>query len=138
MSLIEVIVVMGLLGMVLAFGMVVSLNSITRGTLIGERDLLVSLLISTRTRAMANVDELPQGVHVSATAFTTFEGSSYTAGNPTNRDIPRTTSATTTGPSTIVFDQLSANVTTGAGTVAMGDGTATTTIDLGAYGRIEW
>lgn len=144
---IELIIVVGLIGIILAFGMVMNLGSIGRSGVIQERDLFVSLLLSgARAKAMANINQMSHGVHIDneCNRYILFEGNSFPA--PSNcdkdsREISFTSSSTeisNTGGDDIIFERLSGDVIKGAGMILIKGNNASTTIELNGIGRINW
>lgn len=61
-TLVEVLVVVGLIGIVLAIGSLVNVNFYTRELSASEEETLVGVLQNARSRAMNNVDASPHGV----------------------------------------------------------------------------
>ena len=135
-TLIETLVVFGIITLVMSVGAIVGIDSITRSTVHSDRNLLVSLLHSARTQALANIDEAPHGLKITNTAFITFEGSSYSVSNPTNQSIERTINTAPIGDTEFVFAQLTGNSASSSVTLADGSGSATVTVN--SQGRIEW
>lgn len=141
----ELIIVVGLVSIILAFGMVMNLGSIGRSTVNQERDLFVSLLLSgARAKAMANINQMSHGVHIDndCNRYILFEGNSFTPSgncNEDSRQISFTSSSTisNTGGSDIVFERLSGDVIKGTGTITIKNN-ASTTIELSSSGRINW
>lgn len=138
-TLVEILVVTGLFILLISVGAIIGFDSITRSTVHNERDLVVLMLTGARARALANVDQKPQGVHIETGKIVLYEGSVYNPADPTNRDTPRNTNITISpNPAEIIFDQLSANVTTGAGTITLMQDAQTDTVEINGQGRIEW
>ena len=59
---VEIIVVIGILTVIIAFGMVIDLNVFKGDTFRAEEATIVSILEKARSRAMANMFESPHGV----------------------------------------------------------------------------
>lgn len=128
-SLIEIIIVLGLAGIMLSIGLVMSQGSIARSSVTQERDLFVSLLLAgARAQALANIDETPHGIHVDNDdkEYVLFDGANWNTSDPdTHRVTPFTNPNIiierngVVNNFNIVFDQLSANVSTGTGTIAI-------------------
>ena len=171
-SLIEIVIVLGLVGVIAAFSVVMNFGSLSRSSVTQERDLFMTLLLrSTRSEALANKGEIAHGVHIdnarhqyvlfNGTSCTVSEageggaggeggeggsegggaGGSGTCGNTSDRVIPYTNSSVTitnTGGDTIVFDPLSGEVSTGAGTITITNGVATQKIIIRSNGQIDW
>jgi prepilin-type N-terminal cleavage/methylation domain-containing protein len=143
-SLIEVTIVLGLIGVIAAFGVAMSYSSLSKTSVTQERDLFVTLLLrGTRAAAIANMQETPHGVYIddANNQYILFNGTTYSSSDPDNRTIPYTNdviTVTNTGGSTVVFDQISGNVITGAGTISIGNGEATQQIIIRESGQIDW
>ncbi|OHA27352.1 MAG: hypothetical protein A3C06_04175 [Candidatus Taylorbacteria bacterium RIFCSPHIGHO2_02_FULL_46_13] len=144
-TLIEILVVTGLFAILVSVGAIMGFDSISRSTVQSERDLVVLMLTGARTRALANVNQLAQGMHVTPSEIILFEGSAYDSTDPNNRSTPRNSGIEVKNGATppvdtfdVVFDQLSASVTMGVGIVTLSQGAQTDTIDINGQGRIEW
>jgi prepilin-type N-terminal cleavage/methylation domain-containing protein len=144
---IEMLIVMGLVGVIASFGMAFSVSSIARSSVTGERDLFVTLLLrGARAEAIANVDESSHGIYIDNTChrYILFTGNSFSpsAGCATTpRQISFTNeriTVTNALGNEIVFEQLSGNVTKGAGTITLTNGEATQEIGINAVGQIDW
>ena len=134
----ETLIVVGIFALLSGVVAIVGIDSITRATAHGERDLFVSLLISARAQSLANINERAHGIHIGGPEYVLFEGSLYDASDPANVSVPRESAVTVTGPVDIIFDRLSGSVSTDVGTVTFVEGTSSTTVEINAFGRIEW
>jgi len=143
-TLIEVTIVLGLIGVIAAFGVAMSYSSLSQTNVTQERDLFVTLLLrGTRAAAIANMEEAAHGVYIddANNRYILFTGTTYSSSDPSNRAIPYTNDVITvsnTGGDTIVFEQLSGKVTTGAGTISISNGSATQEIIIRESGQIDW
>ena len=137
-TLIEILVIVGLFGLLAAMGAFIGFDSIGRSSVHSERDLVVLMLTGARTRTLANVNEKAQGVRITNNEIILFEGTLYPGINP--RSTPRNSAITVSPalPVDIIFDQLSANVTTGACTITLTQDTKNATIEINGQGRIDW
>ncbi len=143
-TLIEILIVLGLVGVIASFGVIMSYSSISRVNSSQERDLLVSLLLSgARAEALANIDEKDHGVHIQDDKYILFEGSSW--GSATNkRDVIRNSVVKITGPSGIlppfdvIFTRLSGNVSAGDGTITLTGNGQSIDFTINKVGRINW
>jgi Tfp pilus assembly protein FimT len=141
---IETLMVVGLLSIVLTFGMRMGIDSIGRSSVYQERDLIVSLLlIGARSNAMANIGNSAYGVHIDSAQkqYVLFGGDSYIDGAPENRVIDFTSnhlSVAHTGGADIVFAPLSGDVVIGVGTITISGGGVTQSIRLNRVGQIDW
>ena len=136
-SIVEIMVVLGIFAAIVSTGLALSIDQIARGTIFSERDTLVSLLNGARAASLANVNAQPHGVHIDATQFVAFEGSAYSSSDPKNYPIARTSSVSMSGPTDIVFAQLSGEVSSG-GTLILADGGSQAIIEVNDAGRIDW
>ncbi len=143
-TLIEIIIVVGLLAVVVSFGMTMSMSSIARSNTIAERDLYVSLLTAARARAIANVDESAHGVYIDTTnsEYVTYSGTSYSSSNPTNISVPMVSSADfdfTDGSDDVSFAPLSIRVSgSQTGTTTITTASQEYAVNVNALGRIDW
>jgi prepilin-type N-terminal cleavage/methylation domain-containing protein len=142
-SAIEVLLVMALVAFVAGMGLTVSFSSIAQSNAVQERDLLASLLISARARALANVNEREHGVHIDSTEYIIFEvdaGDDF-ADRDTDYDrVVERNDAVDIDPmdSEIIFEQLSGNVSTGIGDYTITQGENEQVVSINAAGRIDW
>jgi prepilin-type N-terminal cleavage/methylation domain-containing protein len=143
-TLVEVTIVLGLIGVIAAFGVAMSFSSLSQTTVTQERDLFVTLLLrSTRSAAVANLEESSHGVQIdnANNRYILFNGTTYVDGAASNRVIPYTNEAISidnTGGNTIVFEQLSGDVAVGSGTVVIANGDASAEIIIRESGQIDW
>lgn len=145
-TLIEVIMVIGLVGVIALFGVAMSMSSVAKSGVIQERDRFVSLILSgARAEALANVGEQAHGIHIDDVnhRYILFEGTSYNASDPSNRETPYSNESidiSNTGGDDIVFEQLSGNVSHGAGTVTFKIVNSNTEvkISINEVGQINW
>lgn len=141
---IETLMVVGLLSLILTFGMSMSIDSIGRSSVYEERDLIVSLLlIGARSHAMANKESSAHGVHIDSARkkYVLFTGDTYIEGASHNHVIDFTSNhlfVTHSGGDDIVFAPLSGDVVTGVGTITVSGGGVTQHIRLNRVGQIDW
>jgi prepilin-type N-terminal cleavage/methylation domain-containing protein len=142
---IELLIVVALVGTILSFSIVMGTDSIARGSVKEERDLLVSLILTgARARAIANVHGTAHGVHVDTDAeeYVLFEGITYTPESPTNRAIPFAHTHVSVTHSEempdIVFEALSGNVRHGAGIITIAHNEISLDVTLNEVGQIDW
>ena len=144
---IELILVLGLAGLLAAFSMVMSMSTISRSSVLEARDLFVTLLLhNARENALANIDALPHGIYIDnhchrfiRFADTTFTPPPDCTYNPAEISYTSNTlSITNTGGDIVIFEQLSGNVITGAGTITLTNGAETLDITLRTSGQIDW
>jgi prepilin-type N-terminal cleavage/methylation domain-containing protein len=138
-SLIEIIVTLALVGIITLCGIYLSSKYIAHQNILTERDMFISLVLTPqRIRALTNIDDAHHGVHIEKESFVLFEGEFFDTYNESNIHIPRNTSIEIQTPSDIVFEKLSGNVISGVGTTTLTTATASTSVYINTWGRIEW
>jgi prepilin-type N-terminal cleavage/methylation domain-containing protein len=152
-TLIEILLVVALVGIIASFGAAMSISSFSRSVVIQERDLFVSLLLrGARSKALANIGESSHGIYIDNTCkrYILFTGETFTPPgncNPDTRQVNFTNidgvlSVSNSEGDTIVFEQLSGNIITGAGsdfsTVTIESETTDQEIILRTNGQIDW
>ena len=143
-TLIEVTIVLGLIGVIAAFGVAMSYSSLSKTNVTQERDLFVTLLLrGTRAAAIANLEETAHGVQIDNVnhRYILFNGTSYDENATSNRNVPYTSETiivTNTGGDTVVFEQLSGDVIAGDGIITITNGSATQEITIRNSGQIDW
>jgi prepilin-type N-terminal cleavage/methylation domain-containing protein len=139
-TLIEFLVVMSVMLVVFSMGLILSLDSYRGYSFRNERNLAVSVLQKARSRALANIDQQPQGVHVDTTGnqYVIFEGS-YSPGASTNINIPFIMPGLShSGMNDILFNQLDASVTSVPSAWHFSDTAHTSDISFNSEGQISW
>lgn len=142
-TMLEMLVVMGILALVGGFALFVSMETYRGSNFRSDRDLLVATLERARAQAMNNVcvgtctDGKPHGVHIQSDEYVLFQGSAYDVSDSTNSTFASNTNVTK-NPATldIVFSQLSG--TTSAKSITLSSGQGTSTISVESSGRIIW
>jgi prepilin-type N-terminal cleavage/methylation domain-containing protein len=78
-TLVEILVVVGLVGLVIAIGSLVNINFYTRELSFSEEEVLIGVLQNARSRSMNNVNAIPHGVHYKNgdEFYEIFSGNSY-------------------------------------------------------------
>ena len=144
-TLIEILVVIGILTVILAFGMTVNFSAFTSGTLAGEESKIVSVLQRARSHAMANMFESKYGVCYSSNkdSYIIFRENEGICDDtePTNELIPANTNIaehadTNFSDFPVVFDQLSGNADNAI--IHITDGTKSEDIEINEKGTINW
>src|ERR1044072_4262622 len=62
-TLIEILITIGLIGLIAALGLFISLNFYKNYSFRSERNVIVSILQKARSQSMDNIDEQRHGVH---------------------------------------------------------------------------
>lgn len=148
-TLLEVLVVMGIMTILGGFALIVSMDAYRGFAFRAERDMLISVLHKARSQSMNNVclgtgctDGKPHGVHVETGQYVIFQGASYaTRDSAVDEVIVASNGAASISPlslSNVMFTQLS-GVATPVGTIGLIDTAghiSTTTIN--SEGQISW
>jgi prepilin-type N-terminal cleavage/methylation domain-containing protein len=136
-TIIEIIVVLGIMTVVFGMGSILFFDSIQRSVSKNEATLVATLLTGQRTKALSNVNQHSFGLKVEPSAYTTFEGSSFLAG--TNMlSVAKGSAITTSGDTEVVFNQLTGNNSAGLLTINITDGAKTVPIAINSEGRVDW
>ena len=158
-TLIEILIVMGLVAIVGGFTLAISADSFRGTSFHGSRDIIVATLLRARAQAVNNIclgasciGGMPHGVHVATdaggriTQLTLFQGATYALADHSLDsviDIGSNVSRAVLflGTPDVTFTQLSGTSTTAVmrlyeGTV--GAPTSTSTITIGAEGQVLW
>jgi len=147
LTLIEIMVVIGIVGIIISFGMVVDWSIINRDNFMVEQDKIVSILQKARSRAMANMclgagctDGKKHGVCYDSTSnsYVIFQNTCDPLAStseliPANINISENSA---TDFPTFVFDQLTGNTT--SDTIHIEDGIKITEITINNEGTINW
>ncbi len=139
-TLVEILLVIGVLAMIVGLGITVDFSSFNSTTLNGEEAKIISLLEKARSRSMSNMFDTTHGFCYDGATdnYVIFKGSTCTT---TGSDlIPASTliseNSSTTFPATIIFSQLTGNSTTS--TIHITDGTKSKDITINNAGTINW
>ena len=140
-TMIEVLVVMGLVAIVGSLALFLSMDSYRASSFRADRDLLITLLQHARAQAIHNVcaspsctDGKPHGVHIQSDAYVLFEGSSYAPEDAMNAPFQHSPLTSVSGPD-IVFSALSGNPVA-TGTITLTAARHTSVITVNPFGRI--
>ncbi|MDQ3075641.1 MAG: prepilin-type N-terminal cleavage/methylation domain-containing protein [bacterium] len=137
-TLIEILVVLGIVGMVLAIGSMVNFDTYGREILTSEHSSLASVLYKARGMSMNNLYSMPHGVHVEPDSYVIFRGSPYSFTNSNNEVLPRNPNIIITPADfEVTFAQLSGEPSA-TGALTMSDGTRTKTVTIISGGLIDW
>lgn len=118
-SLIEVIIAIGLIGLIGSLIGPIHTSEYQQYSFADERSIFVSNLQKARSRAMHNVclgseciKGLPHGIHIEENFYTIFQGDTYVANDPQNEKIHFHKETKVTGPIDIIFSPLSGTAST--------------------------
>lgn len=135
---IEIVIVLGILGVMLAIGLPISLEVYRNYLLTAEVRNLLSILRRAENLVFANVGGSNHGVALQSDKFVLFQGPAYTLRLPAyDEEYLRAPSVTVTGFSEIVFAPLSGKPNATA-TIVFTNGLRSETLDINAEGTIIW
>jgi len=157
-TLIELMVVIGLVIIVLSFGLFFDFDSFRSYSFHGDRDTLLSALQHARAEAMANICRgsssecgeggKSHGVKILDDRYVIFQGETYNPSSPYNAVLDASLTITHSGISEITFTQLSGNASTeGADcettptpvcNITLTSGARISTITINSEGQIIW
>ena len=145
-TLIEVLVVIGILAVIATLGLFVSMDFFRSRSSHSEQETIVSLLQNARSQSMNNINQARHGVHFDVTAspleYTLFEcgsGCSAYAGGTSYLNIKASYGVKITTPASsfdIIFNQLRGDTSAQATTI--NDGVRDYTVSVNSEGRIDW
>lgn len=136
LTLIEILVVMGIIGILFVVGSFADISSIGRSSITAEQATLVSVLQKARGRAMNNIDASAHGVRVVSDAFILFNTTSLA-----EEEIVRNSNIIPSGLVEIVFEQLSGKVEDydeDDDTMTLTQDASTRTVRILENGLIDW
>ena len=142
-TLVEILVVIGVIGVIIAMGALMDLYAYKTDTLLSEESKIVAILQKARSRSMSNFFESAHGVCYIAPDYVIFreeeghcvDGESTNELISANDRIAEASDFDTDFP-TIVFIQLAG--TTGNDSIHVTDGINTKDIDINNEGTINW
>ncbi len=148
-TLLEILVVMGLVLMVVAFGLIVSFDDYRGFTFRNERDVVVNVIQKARGQAINNMcfgagctDGKPHGVYFgTAGAYVIFQGTDYASRDTAVDEVieAKSDAAVLSGMTSVVFNRLRADaVTTGGATLTVSQQGRDSVITIEPEGRIWW
>ncbi len=140
-TLIEVLVVLGIFGILLASGLVLNLDFYKGYVFRSERNLIVSVLAKARAQSLSNISQAKHGVRLEAGKYTIFEGQTWLSRLASQDEVIEgnlslTLRASTTLPLDIVFSQLAATTTNAA--ISISSGSYSGSITINEAGQINW
>ena len=138
LSLIEILIVIGLISFIGAIGITIGIDTYKRYIVRSDLDRVAVLLQKARSAAINNVGEMKHGVYFGDTgSFVLYRGANYASRLP-NYDIriERSPSVTVSGATEIIFDSFTAK--TASSTLTVSDGVQNTIININSEGAIDW
>ncbi len=145
-TLIEILVVMGIVGILFVAGSFMDIGSIGRSLRASEHATLISILQTARGRAMNNIYASAHGVHVEDDEYVLFREFPYSESESTNEAFPRNENVTISATANlldaddeieVVFEQLSGEPEN-TGDITVEDTVPPKEIRILANGLIDW
>jgi len=137
-TIMELVIVIGIFAVVLAFGLPIGLDSYRNYLLTSEQRNLVSILRRAENLSLANNGGLPHGVALGEGQYVLYQGSSYAVRNQAfDENYPRVSSVAVSSTPEINFLNLSAMPSV-TGTIVLSNGLRSLTITVNDQGAILW
>lgn len=141
-TLIEILVVIGIFGVIIAFSMTINLSNFTINTFSAEQSKLISVLERARSHAMANMFESKYGFCYDTGDYIIFHDGICDKSLTDETVVANANIAShpsTIFPTKIVFNQLSGNTDSISDIVIhLTDGIKSTDIKINNEGVIKW
>src|SRR5581483_2338397 len=121
-TLIEILLVTGLLTMAAAFGLAYSLDFYRGDIFWAETRTVLSLLNTARSRSQNNVNSAAHGLKILAGSYVLFQGPSYTLRDAAEDEVyPSNQNLHLSGMTEVVYSQLSAHANVSGGVLVIAD-----------------
>lgn len=147
-GLIEVIVAIGLMGLIASIVGNTHMSEYIQYSFTDERSAFISNMQKARSRAMNTVclgsgcsEGLPHGIHIEENYYVVFQGDMYTPDDPQNEKIDFHKETKVVGPQDIIFSPLSGIASTtplNEWTIVFVHGSLVATTTLNTEGLITW
>ena len=144
-TLIEILVVLGIITIVGSMSMIMGVDDYRRQLFRSDRDVLITALQHARSQAVSSIclgtgctGGKPHGVYIGPDSYVMFQGTSY-ATRDMDVDIVIDADGSTLqgGISEVVFEQLSGDALLN-GDIMLTNGERTSVITVGSEGQIIW
>ncbi|MDO8443050.1 MAG: prepilin-type N-terminal cleavage/methylation domain-containing protein [bacterium] len=137
-TLIEVMIVVGILAGLAGLGLFVSVDLYKSYTFYSERNIVISIIQKARNQSLVNINESKHGVYLESGRYTIFQGENYVSRNAVYDEIIEAgPTISRTGLTEIVFDQLNGNPNI-TGNITLSEGLRSSIISIENEGRINW
>jgi prepilin-type N-terminal cleavage/methylation domain-containing protein len=143
-TLIEILIVIGMLAIVSGFGLFMSMETYRASNYHSDRNLLIATLMRARAEAINNIclggactDALPHGVHIQTNAYIMFQGSTYDPSDPQNSSFEADIYSSHSFSGDVIFSQLS-GTTSAPIAITLNSAGRTSNITISRLGRISW
>ena len=140
---IELLVTTAIAAMLIGLGLFMSMDFYRHTLVNDERDIVVSLLLKARERALVNLRQSEHGVCYDDPNYVLFRGSSYDSGAATNETVAAGSGVSVDGmdceggsANPVVFEQLSGD--SASTTITIGQNGSDKVIYINDEGRVDW
>ena len=141
-TLIEILVVLGILAVIAGSGLAFTLDSYRGYLFRSEYTTVTHMLAKARSRAINNFNESAHGLKILGDQYVLFVGGDYATSDSDLQEIfPRNTALSVAGEDEIVFEQLTGNANdcdSPSCTITFGYGASVKNITINAQGGIIW
>lgn len=136
-TLMELVMVLGILSLLLMLTIPVSLNFLRNQYLTSDRHAVISLLEWARDQSLMNANQSDHGVKVLSNSYVGFVGTTY-ATRDQSKDIvyPKSVIVTASGTNEVVFTSLNATAT--SSTISLANTLKSYSITVNQEGTIDW
>ncbi len=134
---IETLVVVVIFSFILGLGFFMSQDLYRSTSFNSDTQAIAAAFERARTQSLDNIDQKPHGVVLTSGNYVIFEGAVYNPSDPNNYSISGNPNFTFTGPTQIVFTQLTGQ-SNASGSLVILDGSKSATISFNFEGRINW
>jgi prepilin-type N-terminal cleavage/methylation domain-containing protein len=137
-TLIEVLVVMGILTIITSLGYLVTVDFYKSYAFNAERDTIISLMQKARAQSLSNINQAGHGFYVNGNNYIVFQGLNY-ANRTSSYDQALSISpgiSVSPQPFEADFGQISG--TSSSLSLVLTDGKRSETISLNSEGQINW
>lgn len=137
LSFIEVLIVVGLLALIFAIGVPITLDFYLDYQLTTEARFLVAALRQARNLSLANHNESDHGVYINLGQFVVFQGNNYASREILQDNVfPHIQAISVLGPTELIFEGLSGR--TASSTFSLSDGRKNKFIYVNEEGAISY
>jgi len=138
-TLLEILVVFGILMILTSFGLFLSMDFFRGYTFNYEKNILIGVLQKARSESMANINQAPHGFYWDGDNYIIFQGEDYSTRDASFDEVfPASKNISISGvPSAgVVFEQLSGD--SSPFDIIISDNIKSATISINKEGRINW
>ncbi len=136
-TLIETLVVIGIMLVIVSMGVFVSMEEYRGHSLRSERDGLVAILQRARAESLHNMNQSSHGVHIADSSYVLFEGSDWQHRSLSQDAVFTTGNVQLSGGGDVVFGQLDGSLAT-TSIITLNATGQKVSVSVGSSGQIDW